>query len=302
MTIVLNGTTGISGVDGSASTPSFQGNDTNTGIFYPAADTIAFAEGGVEAMRIDSSGNVGIGTTSPFSAAGYKSLTINGSTTGLLALQNNGTNQIYLYSDGSAFNFKGLQNIPLDFYTNDTYRMRIDSSGRPLFNTTSALNAGYMSLLFDGSAYNGFTLKTSYATLGSVYLYFINSAGNVAGYVTQNGTTTVNYVTSSDYRMKENVVPITNALDRVAKLKPVTYIWKDTNNEQGEGFIAHELQEVCPLAVSGEKDAVNEDGTIKPQGIDTSKLVATLTAAIQEQQAIINDLKARVTALEASNV
>jgi len=65
MSIIINGTTGISGVDGSASTPSLQGNDTNTGIFYPAADTIAFAEGGVEAMRIDSSGNVGIGTTSP---------------------------------------------------------------------------------------------------------------------------------------------------------------------------------------------------------------------------------------------
>jgi hypothetical protein len=65
MTITINGTTGIAGVDGSASTPAVQGADTNTGIFFPAADTIAFAEGGVESMRIDSSGNVMIGNTSP---------------------------------------------------------------------------------------------------------------------------------------------------------------------------------------------------------------------------------------------
>ena len=67
MTITINGTTGIAGVDGSASTPAVQGTDTNTGIFYPAADTIAFAEGGAEVARFDSSGRLGIGTSSPIS-------------------------------------------------------------------------------------------------------------------------------------------------------------------------------------------------------------------------------------------
>jgi hypothetical protein len=90
---------------------------------------------------------------------------------------------------------------------------------------------------------------------------------------------------------------MTGALDKVALLKPCTYTWK-ADGLAGQGFIAHELAEVCPDAVSGEKDAVNADGSIKPQGIDTSFLVATLTAAIQEQQAIITDLKARVEALE----
>lgn len=65
MPVVINGSTGVSGTDGSAATPAYQGTDTNTGVFFPAADTIAFAEGGVEAMRLDSSGNVGIGTTTP---------------------------------------------------------------------------------------------------------------------------------------------------------------------------------------------------------------------------------------------
>ena len=89
---------------------------------------------------------------------------------------------------------------------------------------------------------------------------------------------------------------MTGALAKVAQLKPVTYKW-NADNSQDEGFIAHELAEVCPSAVSGEKDAVNEDGSIKPQGIDTSFLVATLTAAIQEQQAIITQQAAALTAL-----
>ena len=105
-------------------------------------------------------------------------------------------------------------------------------------------------------------------------------------------------------------MPLTGALARVAALRPCTYTWKAAPNETGEGFIAHELAEICPHATTGEKDAVetytDEDGNeaTRPvyQGIDTSFLVATLTAAIQEQQAIITALTTRITALEAANV
>jgi hypothetical protein len=90
---------------------------------------------------------------------------------------------------------------------------------------------------------------------------------------------------------------MTGALAKVAQLKPVTYTWKSTG-EADEGFIAHELQEVCPSAVSGEKDAVDSEGNIKAQGIDTSFLVATLTAAIQEMKQIIDAQAERITALE----
>ena len=82
-------------------------------------------------------------------------------------------------------------------------------------------------------------------------------------------------------------------------LKPVTYKW-NVDLSDGEGFIAHELAEVCPLAVSGEKDALDNEGNPKYQGIDASHLVATLTAAIQEQQALITQLTARITALETA--
>jgi hypothetical protein len=92
---------------------------------------------------------------------------------------------------------------------------------------------------------------------------------------------------------------MTGALAKVSALKPCTYVWKSTG-EQSEGFIAHELQEVCPDAVTGEKDAVDAEGNPKYQGIDTSFLVATLACAIQEQQAIITQLQADVATLKGT--
>jgi hypothetical protein len=190
-------------------------------MFFPAADTIAFAEGGAEVMRIDSNGDLYVGAT------------------------DNG--QIVLIpGSGGAY-----------------------------------LDIGHITGTISGRGY-------------SIFRY----NGTIIGRIDQNGTTAVSYNTTSDYRLKENIVPMTGALDKVLQLKPVTYTWKSDGSD-GQGFIAHELQEVIPDAVSGEKDAVNEDDSIDPQGIDTSFLVATLTAAIQEQQTIINDLKARVETLEA---
>ena len=94
---------------------------------------------------------------------------------------------------------------------------------------------------------------------------------------------------------------MTGALAKVAQLKPCTYTWKESG-AAGEGFIAHELAEVCPDAVMGKKDAVDKEGKPIYQGIDTSFLVATLAAAIQEQQTQINDLKSEIAKLNASNV
>jgi trimeric autotransporter adhesin len=135
-------------------------------------------------------------------------------------------------------------------------------------------------------------------TSGTVAMRFYNQTpSSVAGQISFTGTTTT-YGTSSDYRLKENVQPMQGALATVARLKPVTYKWK-ADGLDGQGFIAHELQEVIPDSVYGEKDAINDRGEPEYQSVDASFLVATLTAAIQEQQAIIESLKAR---LDAANL
>ena len=177
--------------------------------------------------------------------------------------------------------------------------MRIDSSGNLLVGrTNSSVNAAVNGCIIYGSGAADFGQMVFSRGANTVYVSFRNaSSGAEVGNIQTNGTNT-SYVTSSDYRLKENIQPMQNALTRVASLKPCTYTWK-ADGSDGEGFIAHELQSVCPEAVSGEKDAVNEDGSIKPQGIDTSFLVATLTAAIQELKAELDITKAKVAALEA---
>ena len=129
---------------------------------------------------------------------------------------------------------------------------------------------------------------------------FKKSDGGTVGSITHNTTTTA-YNTSSDYRLKEDWVPVINASTRVTALKPVNFAWK-TDGKRVDGFLAHELAEVVPEAVTGEKDAVDADGNPEYQGIDQSKLVPLLTAALQEALAEIETLKARVSALEATNV
>jgi hypothetical protein len=95
--------------------------------------------------------------------------------------------------------------------------------------------------------------------------------------------------------LKENITLMTAGLEKISALKPVIYDWI-SDKTKGEGFIAHELQAVIPLAVTGEKDAVNEDGSIKPQGVDYSKIVVHLVAAIKELSAEVEALKAKVGA------
>ena len=227
MTVTINGTTGIAGVDGSAGTPAIQGGDTNTGVFFPAADTVGVATGGTE-------------------------------------------------------------------------RMRVDSSGFTYINCTSSVASvsSYSNIAFNGVAYFGISIKTTYGSAGSTFAAFINSAGTQQGSIYANATNTVQFLTSSDYRLKENIAPMTGALAKVSALKPVTYNWK-SDGSSSQGFIAHELAEVSPECVGGEKDAVDANGNPKYQGIDTSFLVATLTAAIQEQQTLITALTARIEELEA---
>ena len=194
-----------------------------------------------------------------------------------------------------------------------TQSMTLDSSGNLLVGTTSAPTGGpaapffYAGSIFanitssvsgatsvinvehSGGSYYGIMLKNG-STGTSDALNFRNSSNLQVGNIGVS-TTATSYNSSSDYRLKENIAPMTGALAKVQSLKPVTYTWKSTG-EASQGFIAHELQEVCPDAVTGEKDAVDAEGNPKYQGIDTSFLVATLTAAIQELKAEFDAYKA----------
>jgi hypothetical protein len=275
---------------------------------------------GTAALTIDTSQNVGIGTSSfALSAAGRGDLEIAGSSTAVVGLKG-GSNQAYVFNDGTnvyVANASASGNIVFQPSTN-TERMRINSSGKLIMasvadgtpgtiqagitNNTGSTNAVICAAANQNGAYplGARGESTSQGLIG-----FFNSSDTAIAAITKSGNS-VAYNTSSDYRLKENIIPMTGALNKVAQLKPVTYTWKE-DGSSGQGFIAHELQEVISDAVFGEKDAVetytdeegNEQTRIKPQGIDTSFLVATLTAAIQEQQTIINDLKARVETLEA---
>lgn len=125
-----------------------------------------------------------------------------------------------------------------------------------------------------------------------------NNGGGAAYYAEAGG-----FTGPSDYRLKENIVPITDGIDRVKQLNPVVFDYTDEahwedGNARHDGFLAHEVKEVVPDAVVGEKDAVDEDGKMIIQALDKSRLIPLLTAAIKEQQAIIEDLKARIEVLE----
>lgn len=185
-----------------------------------------------------------------------------------------------------------------------------DTSGNLLVGTTSNsdFNTNLRFYVNTATQYGG-VFKTTFgstglplgiwntAASGSIGLItFYTDTGNARGSITSNGST-VAYNTSSDYRLKESVQPMIGALAKVAALKPCTYIWK-SNGIAGEGFIAHELQAVVPDCVTGEKDAVDSDGNPVYQGIDTSFLVATLTAAIQELNAKVDAQAAEIAALK----
>ena len=284
-------------VAGTAALPAITTTgDTNTGIFFPTADTIAFAEGGTEAMRLDSSGNVGIGTTSNASSSKLD-------TRGRIRCgsgNSNGDAEVVWSNDGSVTNaWNASVRTDVGGSNNDLKFVRFNSSGSfqnvPMQITQAA---GY--LLIDYTASNG------------AYKLQVNS---------QIFATSATIATS-DARYKTNIEPITTALSLVNQLNPVSFDWKehpvhDFPEGKTIGFLAQEVKEVLKDTSYVDNIIKENTCTIEPEekdkegnitkeavteeflGIAEGNLIPLLTKAIQEQQTIINDLKARIETLEA---
>jgi hypothetical protein len=165
--------------------------------------------------------------------------------------------------------------------------MRIDSSGNLLVATTTAEATG----VTIASPENGGSFLTAGITGARNHIRFKNPNGVVGSIQTSASATT--YATSSDYRLKENVVTDWDATTRLKQLKPSRFNFIADADTTVDGFIAHEVQEIVPEAITGTKDAVDADGNAVMQGIDQSKLVPLLVKTIQE-------LEARITALEGA--
>ena len=302
--------TSITVAAGAVGTPSITTTgDTNTGIFFPAADTIAFAEGGAEAMRIDSSGNVGIGTTSPdlkLSIAGAMNLR-NSSRAGAFEIDSSGNLWMGTATTAASIIFEtGHSTTGLP--STGTERMRIDSSGNLLVGTTSAFSGGSKLMVSGSSAStNPLVLQdtgTSYST-GNFFAYFINSTSGNSGGIAHTGATTVAYQTSSDQRLKENIVNAPSALSSLESMKVRSYDWKEDKKHVTYGFVAQEIKEYAPeiVAIGDDNETITDPrGT---WGVEYGRLTPMLVKAIQEQQALItaqaetiNALTARITALE----
>ena len=142
--------------------------------------------------------------------------------------------------------------------------------------------------------------KARPSTTGATFIRF-NYIGGVAGSVTLQTSTSINYNATSDYRLKENVVPIAGAASLVNQLKPYRYNFISNPELPMLGFLAHEVQEVLPSVVTGEKDAVDENGKDDYQQMDYSKLTPILTAALQESLIRIETLETKVTSLEGKS-
>jgi hypothetical protein len=254
------------------------------------------------AVTIDTSQNVGIANTSPSSLAGNADNLVIGSGSGDFGLTIYGdtsSDGTINFADGTGTPNRGIiqykhASDALLFGTAATERMRITSAGTICVNATSSPEPNAMYIASPAS-YAGLLVRSG--TDGNYGIKFMNNAGTGVGGIVINASTTT-YATSSDYRLKDNIAPMTGALTTVSQLKPVIYDWKTGGSSQG--FIAHELQAVVPDCVTGQKDAVDEDGNPQYQGIDTSFLVATLTAAIQELKAQVDAQALEIQALKGT--
>lgn len=280
------------------------GGDRMTGILYMDATLVSEVAGG-HCVSLRCSAGTAAASENPY-LSGYTS---------------DGSNIGGLYFRGSAATTPGVrvqsnQSQPVRFYSNGLDRMIVEGSGNVFIAKSASDVDGVVGHEFhpNGRAWHTTNDATRYCTVnsiiggttGAIYTDFRLGATRI-GWITQNGTTGVLYGTGSDYRLKDELGPVAEPLERLKRLRPIHFAWKADGEEQ-DGFFAHEVAEVVPDAVNGEKDAVAPasddpaapaEGTIMPQGLDNGRLVPLLVAAVQALSAKVDDLTARLEAVGA---
>ena len=235
-------------------------------------------------------GKVGIGTSSP---SQQLSLKIVGTASSLIAFSNASAATSFIgipYAAGDVITTSGTADLcfrnetgNILFATNgNTERMRITSAGEICVGTTTAVGSGLVNIKGAANVFNLLSIQNTFS--GGSFIYFINSNGTGAGAIA-NSAGGVLYTSLSDYRVKQDLKEY-NGLEIISLIKTYDYELKSDNSRM-YGVMAHELQEIIPYAVNGEKDGEHM------QGVDYSKIVPILIKAVQELKAEIEELKAK---------
>lgn len=281
-------------------------------------------------LNIKSNGYVGIGNRNPLEKLHVK----NGSLrldAGSVRFYDGNTNRGFIGPSGGVLIISSTYKIAFRTGATQTEKMRLTDDGRLLLNTpddASATNSRFEAIGSSSDSTTNLTFKTTgriglgvynpdakmhiVGTTGSTasnllkikntsntgsVIDFRNSTDIQAGRISMPTSTTVNYGTTSDYRLKTNVVSLEDGIEKVKKLKPSRFEWID-NNIEVDGFIAHEVAEIIPEAVTGVKDDVDENNNPIYQDLDYSKIVPVLTAALKEAIQKIESLESRIQTLE----
>jgi Chaperone of endosialidase len=317
MTLSATGITTVAA--GSAALPAIVSTTgtADTGIWFPAADTIAASTAGTERLRLDSSGNLGLGVTpSATTGSGVKGFEIGGVGNGLLGNSANVfvTQNVYFSAGfkraasgyGTIYNQSGGAH---SWNTSDTTGgsagdglvfntgMTLDVGGNLLVGKTTNVLSSKILSSFNGATQNGIVLDDPNSTANAGFVAMSINNGTYCGSISRVGSTSaVVYTATSDKRLKENIVDAPSALAHINSVKVRSFNWIDGGHKIKYGVIAQEFFDVEPDAVIQGDDAEEIE---KTWSVDTSALVPAMIKAMQEQQAIITTLTTRITALEA---
>jgi hypothetical protein len=309
-------------------------SDNGLMLYASSTNTIRFAQGANERVRIDSSGRLLVGTSTNSenviaafqgfqgSSTGQGIIAIkrgstpsSGNTVAQIRFNGPGTDEECAFITAVADGAWGSGDYPgrlvfsttADGASSPTERMRISSNGRVFIATTAqqfgpanltVLSGGVSGIVSRNNAAGGWNLICGSSSNSGTYYFAAfqrHDTSALIGQITSTNGTSTTYGTTSDYRLKENVQPLTDAINRVKQLQPKRFNFIANTEETLDGFLAHEVDEVTPQAVVGAKDAVEDDGQIKPQCIDHSMLVPLLTAALQEALQKIETLEQRLS-------